>query len=214
MPSQSVFHWLDGRGWLVFSGGVSDEIRAIALTRMAADGGVACVSFADDPDVLLDDLADLGAPPAYLVDVFGEDDLTIRDQLAQAGMIVVEGGTDGKVSALEIRGALRGAALEGMQAAFENGALVLLEGASSAAFAAWVIESGAVESGLEWLIGALVLIGVRNAAPDAKPVLDTQPTAIAVAIMPGSALALGPDGEIETWGAGEVTVALGSAYGT
>lgn len=210
MPSQSVFHWLDGRGWLVLSGGNSDEIRAVALTRMAADGGIACISFADDPDDLLDDLADLGAPPAYLVDVFGEDDLTIRDQLAQAGMIVVEDG----VSAFEIRGALRGAALEGMQAAFENGALILLEGASAAAFAAWVLESGTVETGLEWLIGAVVLIGVRNAAPDAKPVLDTQPTAIAVAIMPGSALALGPDGEIETWGSGEVTVALGAAYGT
>ena len=210
MPTQSVFHWLDGRGWLVFSGGSSDEIRAAALGRMAADGGIACITFADDPDHLLDDLADLGAPPAYLVDVFGEDDITIRDQLTQAGMIVIEGGD----SALEIRGALRGAALEGMQAAYENGALILLEGAGAAAFAGWLIEDDVVETGLEWLIGALVLIGVRNAAPYAKPVLDVQPTAIAVAIMPESALALGPDGEIETWGLGEVTVALGAAYGT
>ncbi len=210
MPSQTVFHWLDGRGWLVFSGGESDEGRATALGRMAADGGVACVSFADDPDYLLDDLADLGSPPAYLVDVFGEDDQTVHDQLAQAGMIVVEGGA----SALEIRGALRGPALEGMQAAYENGALILLEGTGAAAFAAWLLEDEAVEAGLEWLIGALVLVGVRNAAPDAKPVLDTQPTAIAVAVMSGSALALGPDGEIETWGQSEVTVALGAAYGT
>ncbi len=210
MPEQSVFHWLDGRGWLVFSGGGSDEIRAAALGRMAADGGIACISFSGDPDHLLDDLADLGAPPAFLVDVFGEDDLTIRDQIAQSGMIVIEGGA----SAVEVRGALRGAALEGMQAAFENGALVLLEGAAALAFAGWLIEDDEVEIGLEWLIGALVLVGVRNAAPYAKPVLDVQPTAIAVAIMPDSALALGPDGEIEIWGLGEVTVALGAAYGT
>lgn len=211
MPSQSVFHWLDGRGWLIFSGGADDDVRALALARLAADGGIACVSFADDPDRLLDDLADLGAPPAYVVDVFGEDDdETIQNRLAQAGMIVVEGGE----SAVEVRGALRGAALDGMQAAFENGAVMLFEGEAAAAFGAWLVWDEAVEAGLEWLIGAVVLAGVRDAAPYAKPVLDTQPTAVAVAILPGSALAFGPEGEIEPWGAREVTVALGSAYGT
>ena len=206
MPSQSVFHWLDGRGWLIFSGGADDEIRALALGRAAADGGVACVSLSDDPDVLLDDIADLGAPSGYVVDIFGDDDLTLREKLAQAGMVVVTGGE----TPSDVRGALYGVALEGIQAAFANGAVILLEGISAMAFGSWMIGEE-VESGLEWLNGAAIFTGINNAAVPAKPIFSEQPNAIAVAIMPGSALALGPDGQIETWGTREVTIALGPA---
>lgn len=212
MPTHSVLQWLDGRGWLILSGGADDEIRAQALGRAAADGGVACVSLSGDgaqADALLDDIADLGAPSGYLVDVFGEDDETIRDKLSQAGMIVVGGGS----SSTEARGSLRGAALEGMQAAHANGAIVLLEGVSATAFGAWVIED-TITPGLEWLESAAVLTGVRDAAYNAKPIFESQPSAVAIAVMNGSALALGPDGQVETWGGREVTIALGPAYGT
>lgn len=209
MPAQSVLNWLDGRGWLVLSGGVDDEIRAQALGRVAADGGVACVSLSGDPDALLDDIADLGAPSGYLVDVFGEDDQTLRDKLAQAGMVVVAGGA----SAADVRGALLGAALEGIEAAYANGAVILLEDYSAMAFGAWLVED-TVKPGLEWLIGSAVITGVEDAAAHAKPIFEAQPNAVAIAIMYGSALALGPDGQVETWGRREVTIALGPAYGT
>jgi hypothetical protein len=209
MPTQSVLHWLDGRGWLILSGGADDDIRAQALGRVAADGGVACVSLSGDPDALADDIADMGAPSGYLVDVFGEDDLTLRDKLGQAGMIVIVGGA----SAADARGALSGAALEGIETAYANGAVILLEDYSAMAFGSWLIEDE-VKPGLDWLIGAAVLTGVDDAALNAKPILDAQPTAVAIAIMIGSALALGPDGQVETWGRREVTIALGPAYGT
>lgn len=208
MPTQTVLQWLDGRGWLVLSGDGSDEIRAQALGRAAADGGVACLSLSGDPDALLDDIADLGAPSGYLVDVFGEDDQTLHDKLAQAGMIVVVGGASGA----DVRGALRGAALDGIEAAYANGAVILLEGYSAMAFGSWLIED-TVETGLEWLIGAAVLTGVKDAAHYARPIFDAQPNAVAIAIMSGSALALGPDGQVETWGGREVTIALGPVYG-
>ncbi len=209
MPAQSIFRWRDGRGWLILSGGDSDEVRALALGRAAADGAVACVSLSGDPDRLLDDIADLGAPSGYQVDVFGEDDETLQDKLAQAGMIVITGGD----SPAEVRGALRGSPLDGIEAAYANGAILLLEGHAATAFGAWIIDSE-IEAGLEWLEGAAVLTGVDQAAVYALPVFEAQPTAIAVAIMPGSALALGPDGQIEKWGEQQVTVALGPAYGT
>jgi hypothetical protein len=210
MPTQSVFHWLDGRGWLVFSGGASDDIRAQALGRAAADGGVACVALSGDPDLLLDDVADLGAPSGYVVDVLGEDDAALQDKLAQAGTVIIAGG-DSPVAA---RGTLRGVPLEGIETAFANGGVILLEGESASAFGAWLVAGEEVEAGFEWLTGAAVLTGVGNAGEAAKPILAAQPTAIAVAILPGSALALGPDGQVETWGNREVTVALGAAYGT
>jgi len=209
MPTQSVFHWLDGRGWLVFSGGANDEIRAQALGRAAADGGVACIALSGDPDLLLDDIADLGAPSGYVVDVFGEDDESLHEKLAQAGMVIVGGG----VSPADVRGALHGAALEGIQAAYANGGLILLEGFSASAFGAWLIDGSDIKPGLSWLAGAL-LTGVDKAADAAKPIFKAQPGAIAVGVMPGSALALGPDGEIDIWGRREVTVALGPSVGT
>lgn len=210
MPTQSVFHWPDGRGWLIFSGGASDDIRAQALGRAAADGGVACVALSGDPDLLLDDIADLGAPSGYIVDVLGDDDPVLQDKLGQAGMVIITGGD----SPAGARGALRGVPLEGIETAYANGGVVLLEGVVASAFGAWLIGADGIESGLEWLIGAAVLTGVDKAAVAAKPVLDAQPTAIAVGIMPESALALGPDGQVEIWGNREVTVALGAAYGT
>ena len=208
MPTQSVFQWLDGQGWLVFSGGGDDEIRATALGRMAADGAVACVSLTGDPDHLLDDISDLGAPTGYLVDVYGEDDATLNEKLAQAGMVIVAGGED----AAHVRGALRGAALEGVQAAYANGAIILLEGFSATAFGSWLIHE-TIEDGLAWLIGATVLTNVDDAAFYAKPIFAAQPEAIAVNVMTGSALALGPDGQIERWGERDVTIVLGPAFG-
>ncbi|MFN8562774.1 MAG: adenylosuccinate synthetase [Anaerolineae bacterium] len=68
------------------------------------------------------------------------------------------------------------------------------------AFGSWLIED-AVEAGLEWLTGAAVVTGVNDAAHYAKPIFDAQPNAVAIAIMSGSALALGPDGQVETWAA-------------
>jgi hypothetical protein len=60
---------------------------------------------------------------------------------------------------------------------------------------------------------ALVLPEVESAAVVAKPLLAEEPTSIAVGIGIGSALALGPDGQVETWGMRQVTVALGTQYG-
>ncbi|HVU11385.1 MAG TPA: hypothetical protein VHD90_08910, partial [Phototrophicaceae bacterium] len=199
MPSSNVFHWLDGRGWLIFSGDADDDIRALALGRAAADGAVACISLSGDPDQLLDDISDLGAPSGYLVDVLGEDDQTLRDKLAQAGMVIITGGE----SPLDVRGALYGVALEGIQAAYQNGAIILLENFAATAFSTWIMDEE-IEDGLKWLDGAAVFMD-GSAAEQAKPIFAEHPEAVAVAIQPGSALAFGPDGEIQAWGRREVT---------
>jgi hypothetical protein len=209
MPAQSVFRWLDGRGWLVLSGGADDDVRAAALGRSAADGGVACVALSGDPDLVLDDIVDLGAPSGYIVDVFGEDDQSLREKLAEAGMVIIVGG--GSVS--EVRGALQGVALEGIQAAYANGAVILLEGLSAIAFGAWLVGE-TVENGLGWLETAAIITGVTNADSYAKPIFEAHTEAVVVSIQQGSALALGPDGQVETWGGREVSIALGPAYGT
>jgi hypothetical protein len=161
-------------------------------------------------DNLLDDVEDLGAPSGYVVDVAAEDDQTVQAKLIEAGVIVIL--TDG--NAESVRSALKGAAIEGIQTAYQNGAVVLAEGACATAFGGFLVTpDGEVAPGLGWLVDALVLPGVDSAASQAKDLLAVQRSGIAVGIGIGSALALGPDGQVETWGKGQVTVALGADLG-
>jgi len=214
MPSRSVFQWRDGRGWLVLSGGPdrAGELRAMALERASADGAVACVAIngIEAADRVLTDMQDLGALSGYLVDVAAEDDDTVRSKLAEAGMVVIEGGAN----AVEVRSALLGAAIEGIKKAHENGAVILAEGTSAVVFGEWVQQGkGELGRGLEWLKGALIILGA-DVSEKAKAALISEPKAIAVGLDVGAALAFGPDGEIERWGEKEITVLLGRNYAT
>lgn len=218
MASNSVFRWQDGRGWLVLSGGHDDddEIRARALERMAADGGLAYVAMgtadAEVAERILDDMVDLGAPSGYLVDVLSEDDDSIYARLADAGMIVLGNAAD----VLTMRTNLHDAVLRGILAAFENGALILAEGNGAAVLAAWILApNGQAEAGIGWLENSLVIPAITSVKdePRAKAFLLAEPAGIAIGIGVGSALAFGPDGELEPWGKREVTIALGARYG-
>jgi hypothetical protein len=217
MAQNNVLRWQDGRGWLILSGGgdaVSD-VRADALARAAADGGVAYITLggrAETGERALADMEDLGAPSGYLVDVLTEDDETINTRLSEAGMVVIAE----EVETDDLRSGLIGAAIDGIHTAFQNGAVVLAEGKAASVFGAWVLlESDELTSGFEWLENGLVVPGITSISESAiaQTVLIRQPGAIAVGIGEGSALALGPDGEVETWGKRQVTVALGNEYG-
>ena len=216
MARNNVLQWRDGRGWLVLSGGYVPEsdVRAQAIGHIDADGGVAYISFgsnAESAEVLMNDLQDLGAPAGYFVDVLSEDDDTIRSKIGEASLIVVEPGA----SSADMRSALMGAAVEGMQTAFENGAVILLEGKSASIFGAWMLlETGEIRQGIGWLSQMFILPGVTEVAQSemGKEALKEEASALAVGIGEGSALALGPDGEVEPWGERQVTIALGRSF--
>jgi hypothetical protein len=217
MAQNNVLRWQDGRGWLILSGGgeAQSDVRAAALGRAAADGGVAYVTLGSQSalgEKALADMEDLGAPPGYLVDVLTEDDQTIQSKLAEAGIVVIESGADVD----ELRSSLIGAAIDGIQTAFQNGAVILAEGNAAIVFGAWVLLEDELTSGFEWLENGLVIPGITSISESAvaQDVLIRQAAAIAVGIGEGSALALGPDGEVETWGRRQVTIALGKEYGS
>ena len=159
----------------------------------------------------MNDLQDLGAPAGYFVDVLSEDDETIRSKIGEASLIVVEPGA----SSADMRSALMGAAVEGMQTAFENGAVILLEGKSASIFGAWMLlETGEIRQGIGWLSQMFILPGVTEVAQSdmGKEALKEEASALAIGIGEGSALALGPDGEVEPWGEKQVTIALGRSF--
>lgn len=209
MPEFRIFRWRDGRGWLVLSAGPdrTGEIRGTALGRAAADGAVACVAVSADPaaaDRLLDDVEDLGAPSGYIVDIMAEDDHTIEDRLGEAGVIVLTADHD----ADSVRSALTGAALRGIEAAHGRGAVVVIEGVCALLFGGWYPGPDAeFHEGFSWLANAVVTIG---AALDtaAEYAVSSTGYAFQLQIEPGSAIAFGPDGEIELWGRKQVKVLL------
>jgi hypothetical protein len=215
MPRASVLHWIEGRGWLVIAPGIqaSHEIRARAINRAAADGALVCAlvsGHSPSSDALLEDFEELGARSGYLVDLVTEDDETIEARLSEASIIVIQGGSD--ISS--IRSALLGAAERGMRAAYERGALILAEGLSALLVGKWVMREDHVPvSGLDWLFGSIIIPVTAGLAELAKPVLTQQSGSYAVGISQGTALVLGPDGEVELWGDQQVAIALGTEYG-
>ena len=216
MPARAAISWLEARGWLVLAGSVhgSEAVRARALAVAAADGGVAVLACAGENkavELLLNDFEDLGAQSGYIVDAFVEDDETLRSRLAEAGIVVVGAELDAGL----VQGALTGAISEGIRMAWQQGALVLLEGSAAMSAGSWVLqEAESCDSGLGWLPGAIVLPGVTDvgSSPVASALLAEAPAAVALGIGPQSALALGPDGELEIWGEQQVSIALGTAW--
>lgn len=215
MASNAALQWQDGRGWLVLAGSASEAVRARALAIVAADGGIAYLATQGvnaTVEQILTDIEDLGAPSGYLVDVLTEDDPVIQSKLAEASMIVIGGDP----SVTNVRSALLGAAIAGIQEAFENGAVVLAEGSAAMTFGAWLLQDdGQINSGFGWLSSGLIVPGIASVSesPVTRIVMAAQPSAVAIGIGAESALALGPDGEVQPWGEQQVSIALGPTFG-
>lgn len=213
MPQANIFRWRDSRGWLVLAGSKDEDIQAQALERAHAGRPLAFVYAASDietADRELERLEELGAPTGYLVDVLAEDDETVIQHLGEAGMIVLGDGA----SLDQLRGGLLGAASEGMVAALEAGALLLAEGVAAQALGALLTARADGKPGLGWVEGVAVMPHFErdDARARLKEILLAHPDAIGLGIGSGSALALGPNGEVEAWGKREITVMLGSSF--
>ena len=205
------FSWLESRGWLVLSGSADplSEIRARALSRYNTVDAIAYIILADDMgDALMDDMAELGAPTGYLVDLEDEDNNEIYERLSNAGMIVVE--SDG--NAERLMRLMTQTVTHAMKTALDYGALILFEGAAASIVGEHTLASnGALAAGLKFVRNVLV-------APDISSILEHDavstarrmlPDVVCIGLPPGAALVLGPDQQIETWGERDVTISLG-----
>lgn len=206
-----------GSGWLVFSGGQTpgSPIRAQALARARAYGAVAYISTADDGgDSMMDDLEDLGARVGYFIDLEFDSPEAIKENLEGASLIVLEAGT----SLDAFYRAMRGAALEGLEEAYERGAVIFAEGLAINLFGRWVIsDQGQVLEGIEW-VERTFIEPQSSGAEDSRAVqavLHQFPEAVAINIVEGSALVMGgEEGRVEIWGdaVDGVTLSLGRQY--
>jgi hypothetical protein len=216
MPQANVIRWRDGAGWLVmcgggdFASGETGEVEAEALTRVQPGDPIAYIWAAGDvetADKHLAELDDLGGPTGYLVDILTEDDDTLRQQLSAAGLIVIGDGPNLKA----LRSGLLGAALEAIGEAFERGAVILGMGQSAALLGSWLENL----EGIAWVEGAIIVTNYERSDQPAhlRQLLLNHPKAYGLGIGSGSALALGPNGEVESWGERKITITLGKSFG-
>lgn len=215
MPQASVFRWIDGNGLVVLAPGTSgnSDIRAQVIGRAPAGGALVCAmvnGLGVGSDALLDDFEQLGAPTGYMVDLVTEDDETIEAALRDASIVVIESGKD----VPSARSALLGAALRGIRAAYEQGAVVLAEGNSALLFGQWMLtQEGGVLDGLGWLSDAIIVGEHGELSEQMKTLLADHPHGYAVSITGNTALSLGPGAQVSVWGEQRVAITLGTRYG-
>jgi len=211
MSTDAPFTWLDSNGWLVLSGkpDALSEIRAQALSRYDGSSAIAYISLAGDlGDALMDDMAELGAPTGYLVDLEEGDNNEIYERLSAAGMIVIEAEPDAEA----LRSLMSQTVLSALKSALDRGALILFEGAAaSIAGERELTAAGELAAGINFVHNALISPSADNHMEDEllRTVHCALPAISIMGLAPGSALALGPARQIETWGDGDVTISLG-----
>jgi cyanophycinase-like exopeptidase len=222
MTQAGPLRWLSGLGWLVLGGGgdwqegETGEVDTHALALVDPSRPVAYLPTAHGSisrgEIFLDYYADLGGPQGYVVPILSPVDARRAENrrlLAGAGLIYIDDG-----DALDLTRALwESPALEGIAEAFAVGAIVVGMGAGAAALGAWVIEPGepgAGGPGWGWVAGTVVVPAFSGAedAPALQAALRARPGSIGMGVPPGGALALGPQGKVETWGEAEVTVVV------
>ncbi len=210
MSDLAPLKWLPSKGWIVLSGRADalSEIRAQALSRHNASGAIAYISLAVDlGDELMDDMAELGAASGYLVDLEEQDNNEIYERLSGAAMIVVDAAEQSD----RLLRLLRRTAIHALKEALNRGALLFLEGAAAALAGEFILTADdRIEPGLNLLQNALVATAMDSLA-DADALRAARgelPDAVFLGLAAGAALALGPEGQIETWGERQVAISL------
>jgi len=223
MGKAGPLRWRDGRGWLVLVGSGKPEnithILRAAIEAMSDESPVVFVptaSAAPDGDHttsqrIITQIETLGGPVGYVAPIFTHTDATdLRNarRLAQAGLVYLGDG-----SAQQLVTALSDTpTLDALAAAYEAGAVVVAAGAAACALGAWgMCEQEIV--GWGWLPDALICPHTTEAST-LREAVKAHPECLGLGIPQDTALALGPDNQVQTLSASgqQVTVVLGYRF--
>lgn len=217
------FRWHAGTGWLVLTGGgdweanETGDIDTAVLGWANLDQPIAVLPTAGgstaEHEALLDYYADLGGPHGYIVPIFDAGGAQMAQScrmLEEAGLIYIGDGPD----VLNLARVLRSSpALKAMARAFEAGAVILGVGAGAVPLGAWIADPDdpeRAEPGWGWLPNAAIEphFTRTEAAQSLQSLLALHPGCLGLGIPAGSALAFGPDGQLENIGPEQVTVVV------
>jgi hypothetical protein len=231
MPQQGPLHWLDGEGWLILVGGGdwrrgdTDPIDAQILSLANLDRPMVILlaegsgSAADD---LLEHYTVLGGPggEAFSLANMNRDQLQTESfimLLQEAGILYLGGENpfplvNNLYNTLALRYIVEGySTLQGL--------MLVGVGAGAAALSRWVFTPQPPYQqamGLGFVINAVVV--PHYTTTENSPILRSLPqigsNLLGLGIPDGTALALGPQGQVETWGDRQITAVVAAAEDT
>jgi cyanophycinase-like exopeptidase len=225
MPQQGPIRWLDGEGWLVLLGGgdrahgetdpVDVKLLSVAnldrpMVVFSAGGGRRAA------EAILEHYTRLGGPSgeAFAMENMTRDQLetpALLDVIQEAGIVYLDGENPlPLVNNLHNTQAFRHI-VEGFSTL--QGLMLVGAGAGAAALGRWVFSPRSPHRqamGLGFLMN--VVIAPHFTRTEDSPVLRALPqigeNLIGLGIPDGTALALGPLGQLEMWGEGQVTAVV------
>jgi cyanophycinase len=165
-------------------------------------------------EALLEYFVELGGPSGYILPIHSAADAQRAENcqlLAEAGLVYIDDGPDllGLIRTLR-----ESPALAALGYAFDDGAAIVGMGAGAIALGAWAVDQDVadqIEPGWDWLPDVIVepYFAGAESSNRLRALLNAHPNCLGLGIPAGVALALGPDGRVETVGEGQVTVVLG-----
>jgi hypothetical protein len=224
MPTQGPLQWVDGYGWLILTGGGDwrrgdlDRIDARVLSVINLDRPM-IVLLASGPvaeaEALLEHYTLMGGPggEAFSLDQKSRSQLSappFLDLLGEVGLLVLAGDNPLPLA----QNLYLSPALEHIVRGFSTLQALTLVGIGGAAstLSRWAIGPAPhylQAKGLGFLINAVVAPHfTRTEDSILQHVPQELPEMLGFGIPDQTALALGPDGQVETWGTGQVTAVV------
>ena len=225
MPTQGPLSWLDGEGWLILAGGgdwqtgITDEVDTRLLSIANLDRPMV-VLLADgshtQADALLDHYTELGGPGG---EAFTLSEMT-REQLRTPHFLSMleEGGVlylGGSNPLPLVQNLYNSPALQHITQGYTTlQALTIFGvGAGAAALAKWSFgppPEYLQAMGLGWLSNSVVVPNFTRTEDSLilQKLPLVAPDVLGLGLPEGTALALGPMGQVETWGMGQITAVI------
>jgi len=225
MPQRGPLQWIDGEGWLILSGGgdwrkgETDAIDAHILSIANLDRPMVVLLSEDDQESghsILEHYAALGGPGGEILTLGGAQRQALNKPrflslIAEAGILYL-GGAEPWILARSLQNTL---ALAQILKGYGTLQELLIVGADggAAALGAWIAKPGpeiVAAPGLGLVRTAIIAPHFANTREDStlRSQLQLHPSFVGLGIPCGAALALGPQGQVETWGQGEITAVI------
>ena len=204
-------------GWVVLAsqvprlGGATPELADHLVARMDLSRLPVCLvspPAPDDLNLLLEEIETLlGVTPAVQ-----DANLEPPAELAKVALLILAGDTTNRWVE-RLQDTLLG---EVVLQALGGGAIIVAIGSVAGAVGSWYLadDGETVAPALGWLGAALVVPG-QDAPAELASVrqhLTANPKAYALGLSEYTLVALGPEGEIEVWGASKPTIILGQGW--
>jgi len=225
MPQQGPLRWLDGKGWLILVGGgeiaygETDPIDANLLSITNLDRPIVVLmaeGARTQAEAVLEHYIALGGPggEAFTFDLLSRTQLdapSFLDLLREAGILYLGGENPLPLSGNLLNTQAFRQIVEGFSSL--QGLTLVGVGAGAAALGRWVFSPEppyAQAPGLGFLMNAVVVPHFTRTEDSLilRSLPRIAPDLLGLGIPDGAALALGPDGQVEQWGTGQITAVV------